>query len=122
MNTIISAEAVLKSKSNSPLLQEDIITSENIKEFIPAQSTIDKATLIFQQLGFLVTSSGVTLTLIAPIEKFEEVFKTKLILNTHPKVGTTAINSSSELILPDSLKAFVEKVIFSETPELFSHI
>ena len=71
-SVIISAEGILKSKSGRSLARAGVaITAENIEEFSPAPETITEATRRLEELGFTVSQSGVTLTLLGNQLQFE---------------------------------------------------
>lgn len=117
---IISAEAILKSKSGRSLAHEDVaITAKNVAEFTPAPETIAKATSQFEQLGFTVSHAALTLTLTGKPELFEKVFKVKLNLEKEQQTGGVIVHPMGELSLPDPLRDVVEEVVFPEPPELF---
>lgn len=117
---VISAEAILKSKSGRSLARADVaITAENIEEFTPAAETIAQATQRLQKLGFKVVESGVTLTLQGKPAQFEEVFRVKLTLKKHEPTGNIVVHPEGDLVIPDSLRDVVEKVVFPEPPEFF---
>ena len=119
-SVIISAEVILKSKSGRSLARAGIaITAENIEEFSPAPETITEATRRLEELGFTVSQSGVTLTLLGKQLQFEEVFRTKLTLEKDEPTGGIIVHPSGELVIPDSLSNTVEKVVFPEPPEFF---
>ncbi len=118
--SIISAEAILKSKSGRSLARADVpITAENIEEFTPEAKTIAEATRRLQELGFTVEQSGVTLTLLGKPAQFEEVFRVKLTLKKDESTGGIIVSPDGELVIPDSLRDIVEKVAFPEPPEFF---
>lgn len=120
ISSIISAEAILKSKSGRSLARADVaITAENIEEFTPAAETIAEATRRLQELGLTVQPSAVTLTLLGKPAQFEKVFKVKLILKKDEPTGGIIVHPDGELVIPDSLRDVVEKVVFPEPPEFF---
>ncbi len=117
---LISVEVILKSKSGRSLASTDAaITAENVDQFTPAADTIVKATRRFQELGFTVAESGVTLTVLGKPEQFEEVFRVKLTLEKNESIAGTIVHPKGELVVPDSLKDVVEKAVFPEPPEFF---
>ena len=119
-SSLISAEAILRSKSGRSLARPDaVITAENVSEFTPTSETIAEATRCLQELGFTVSQSGVTLTLLGKAAQFEEVFRVKLTLKRDKPTGGIIVNPESELVIPDSLRGVVEKVVFPEPPEFF---
>ena len=116
---VVSAEAVLKSKSGRSLANETgAITSDNIEEFLPTPETVTKATEYFQSLGFTVPVSGVTLTLVGQPALFEEVFQIKLFLFKNPTTGSLIARSKEQPVIPDAIKPFVETIVFPEPPQL----
>lgn len=120
ISSTISAEVILKSKSGRSLARMDVaITAKNIEEFTPAAETIAKATRRLQKLGFTVAQSGVTLTILGKPAQFEEVFRVKLTLKKDEPTGGIIVHPDGELVIPDSLRDVVEKVVFPEPPEFF---
>jgi subtilase family serine protease len=72
---IVSAEVILKSQTGHSLVNENIeITSENVEDFYPSKDNIDSAIQIFRQLGFQVSSSDLSLTIVGKAEQFEKIF------------------------------------------------
>ena len=116
-NETISSEVILKSKTGRSLTEGIPITSENIKDFQPSQETINEAVEIFRELGFTVSPSNVTITIVGTKNLFEEVFNTKLQIKTTDK--GISIKPPRDLIIPNSLRHIVEKVIFIPPPEYF---
>jgi predicted amino acid dehydrogenase len=117
---VISAEAILKSKSGRSLARACVpITAENVEDFAPAAKTIAEAMRHFRELGFAVTHAGMTLTLVGKPVQFEKVFGVKLALKKHRQTGDMTVMPDRGLVIPDSLKDFVEEVVFPEPPEFF---
>lgn len=116
-NETISAEVILKSQTGRSLTEGIPITSENIKDFQPSQETINEAVVIFRELGFTVSPSNITITIVGTKTLFEKVFDTKLQINTTDK--GISIPPTRDLTIPDSLRHSVEKVIFIPPPEYF---
>ena len=116
-NETISAEVILKSETGRSLTESTPITSENIKDFQPSQGTINKTSEILRELGFTVSPSNITITIVGTKTLFEKVFDTKLQINTSNK--GISIPPTRDLTIPDSLRHIVEKVIFIPPPEYF---
>ena len=117
---VISAEAILKTKSGRSLAHADVaITKENVEEFTPASETVTESKRLFQKLGFTVSQAGITLTIIGKPEQFEKVFKVKLNIKKDEPTGGIIVNPEGELEIPNILKGLVEKVVFPEPPEFF---
>lgn len=120
ISSIISAIAILKSKTGLSLARAEIaITAENIEEFKPTQETMTRAIQRLQELGFDVQPSAVTLTLLSKPALFEDVFKVKLTIKKDEQTGGIIVHPDRELVIPSSLKDVVEKVVFPEPPEFF---
>ncbi len=116
----ISAEAILKSKSGRSLAHPDVpITAENVEEFKPAPETFSEAVHQFKELGFEVAQTGITLTLIGSIGRFETVFGVKLSVEKDARTGRSVVHPKGELKVPKSLTDVVETVIFLRPPEYF---
>lgn len=117
----ISAEVILKSKSGRSMASSVIpITSENIEEFRPSDSVIKDATKLLKQLGFTVSSNGLTLTIEGEKSLFEKVFKVNLTLEKNGRTGGINVRSDKELSIPARFSDIVEKVVFVPPPEFFS--
>jgi hypothetical protein len=117
---IVSAEAILKSRTGRSLTRTTVpITAENIEEFTPAPETIAEATRRFEELGFSVPASGVTLTLRGRPAQFEEVFGVKLAPEKDAPTGGVVAQTEGDPVVPDSLRDVVEKVVFPEPAEYF---
>jgi subtilase family serine protease len=120
ISPIISAEVILKTKNGESIGRSDVpITTKNIDEFTPSKETIKKAEQLLQELGFKVKLSTTTLTILGKSEQFEKIFKVTLKLTRNKSTGDIIVNPESELVIPNSLKYIVDKVIFSEPPEYF---
>ncbi|MDL1981740.1 MAG: hypothetical protein LWX02_09785 [Deltaproteobacteria bacterium] len=120
ISSMVSAEAILRSKSGRSLARADVaVTAENIEEFTPAAATIAEATRCLQELGFAIEPSGVTLTILGKPALFEEVFRVKLSLKKDEPTGGITVHPDGELAIPDSLRDVVEEVVFPEPPEFF---
>jgi hypothetical protein len=88
--SLISAEVILKSKSDRSLASaKENITAENIEEFRPAEETITAAIIRLRELGFTVSRGGITLTILGEPKK-------------EPN-GGTLIHTDRELSIPASL-------------------
>ena len=117
---VISAEAILKSKTGRSLSRSDVaITSANVSEFIAAPETVAGAKQRLEELGFSVSESGVTLTLSGDPERFERVFGVRLSFKKHPQTGEKNAYCEGEVVIPDSLRDVVEAIVFPEPPEFF---
>ncbi len=119
-SSIISAEAILKSRTGKHLDRGDVpITARNVIEFTPSEETVTEASRRLASLGFHVVSTGVTLTLEGEQSVFEEVFRVNLTLEKDEPTGNLIVRPDREATIPDSLKDFVENVVFPEPPEFF---
>jgi hypothetical protein len=113
----ISAEVILKSKTGRSLTEGTAsITSNNIREFQPSLETTNEAKQGLSQLGFQVTPSDITMTVVGPKSLFEKVFDTQLQVNNTTK-EVSIISPNKDLPIPDSLQRSVEKVVFIPPPE-----
>jgi subtilase family serine protease len=112
MLSSVSAEVILRSKSGHSLVSEDaIVTSANVEDFYPSQETINDAASKLKSLGFDVSSSAHSISIVGKPELFEKVFNTKL--TTTKTNGSTIINFDKEPRIPSSLENTVERVVFS---------
>jgi hypothetical protein len=115
----ISAEAILRSRTGRSLARADEpVTAENVEEFSPSEETVAEATRRFEELGFVVSQSGVTLTLLGEPSLFEKVFGVKLAVEEDER-GIT-VRAEGDPVVPDSLEDVVEGVVFPEPPEFFA--
>ena len=115
----ISAEVILKSKSGKSFIDSNVnVTSKNVADFYPTKKTIEDAKRQLQQMGFRVPISKITMTIEGEPKKFESIFKIKLQISEN-KLNRLSISCQSDPVIPDSLKNFVEKIIFPEEPEYF---
>jgi len=120
LSNTISAEAILKSKYGRSIADTNVaITTENVEEFLPANKTIVTSTRIFQDLGFEVFVSDVTLSLTGNPSLFEKIFRVKLTITKDERTNSVIVCPDGELVIPGELKDFVEKIFFPEPPELF---
>jgi hypothetical protein len=116
----ISAEVILKSKSGQSMVSTEApITSDNIDEFRPSDLVVKDATKRLKQLGFAVSSNGLTLTIGGEKSLFEKVFKVKLIVEKDEETGRIIVHSNKELSVPAQLSDIIEKVVFIPPPTLF---
>jgi subtilase family serine protease len=116
----ISAEVILKSKSGQSMVRtEASITSENIEEFRPSDLVINDATEHLKQLGFAVSSNGLTLTIEGEKSLFEKVFKVKLTVEKDEETGRIKVHSNKEPSVPGRLSDTIEKIVFVPPPTLF---
>jgi hypothetical protein len=112
---LISAEAILRSRTGRSLARPDEpITAENVEEFRPTEETVAEAKRRLEKLGFIVPNSGVTLTVLGDPAHFESVLGVKL------ERDEQTVHPQGELMIPDSLKGFVEEIVFPEPPEFFT--
>lgn len=120
ISPVISAEALLKSRSGLSMTEGNIaITAENVEEFSPTPQVVLEATKRLQELGFTVSQGGITLTLQGKSTQFEKVFGSKLNLETDESTGNIIVKPENELIIPESLQNVVEQVVFPEPPQFF---
>ena len=117
---IISAEVILKSKSGKSMLESGVIvTSENVSEFAPDETSISKVSTMLRDMGFNIFLGEYSISIEGPKDLFEKTFKTKLIVEKDKNRGFHIKNNSS-IPVPSSMKNYVEKIFFPEKPEYFS--
>lgn len=120
---IISAQVVLKSASGKPFEGTTVITSANIRDFLPSAETVAKVTEAFTAAGFDVGPMvGNSFSITAPVSTFEKVFRAQL--RRQENGGVVAVkdddSSSYELPLaglPQSLTELIEVVTFTPPPD-----
>src|SRR5215210_8788639 len=116
---LVSAEAILRSRTGRSLARPDEpITAENLEAFSPTEQTVAEAARRLGELGFEVSHSGVTLTLLGEPSRFERVFGIELAL-VEGEQSFPAVRSAGRLQIPDSLEGLVDEIVFPEPPELF---
>lgn len=75
----MSAVVVLRSAGGHAPGGEDMITSENVREYMPAPASAEEARRAFAGAGFEVTEVvGNSFSITAPAKVFEKTFKVKL--------------------------------------------
>ena len=94
------------------------VTSKNVSDFMPDETTISKASEILYKMGFGISRGVHSLSIYGPIELFESVFKIRLTLEKG-KGETLAIKSDIPIDVPLSMKNYAEKIFFPEPPEYF---
>ena len=118
----ISAEVILKSNSGRSMVSSEVpITSENIEEFRLSVQVINYVTRYLKQLGFAVSSNGLTLTIEGEKSLFEKVFKIKLTMEKKGGTARIRVSLNKEPSIPDNLTEVVEKIVFTPPPEYFSY-
>ncbi len=117
---VVSAEAILRSKSGRSLAQtSEAITADNVEQFMPARETVAKAKRRLEALGFQVTEGGVSLSLTGTATQFEQVFGITFSPVGHPGSSGQTFRPDAEPDVPASLQGLVDKIVFPEPPEFF---
>jgi hypothetical protein len=118
----VSAQVVLRPASGKSPHKRAAITSENISEYLPSAEAAARAQERFASHGFEVgpvVANSFSIT--APVETFEKVFGTRLILEGEgARRSVRAGSGSYELSLdslPESLSESVEAVTFTPPPD-----
>jgi subtilase family serine protease len=114
-DTLVSAELILKSKSGNTLATSEPVTSNNIEKYRPTQATIDTAIEELKKLGFSVPQVGLTISIVGTVKNFEKAFR------INPKFIQTRdkVKANQDVVIPESLKNVVEKIVFPTPPEYF---
>ena len=116
---LISAEIILKSKSGKSMLAPGVVvTSENVFEFAPKEDTMNKISEILQDIGFNVVCGMNSISIEGTKILFENIFKTKIIIEKKDK-SFFEIKNDPPMLIPSSMKNYVEKIFFPEQPEYF---
>ena len=121
---ILSAQVVLRSATGARPDGQALITSENIRDYLPTDETVTRAQRAFKALGFEIGPMvGNSFSITAPASTIEQVFKTK-IRREGTRGGVKASESkgsgSYELPvsqLPSEIARDVEAVTFSPPPD-----
>ncbi|GIO00081.1 hypothetical protein ABE137_24405 [Brevibacillus laterosporus] len=102
----VSAEAVLKSRNHQSLMTiETPITAENIDQIRPTPETISEAKKLFEAEGFVVVSSGITLTVHGTRAQFAKL------LGGDWEKGSPMI--------PKHMEQLVERIVFPEKKPIY---
>ena len=118
--SMISAEVILKAPDGRSLDRAgDPITSANVEQYMPAAETLDRVAEAFEQLGFDVARSEITLSLSGEENRFEDVFQTKLECQQDDATGMVAVRAIHPLVIPEALRNLVEQIVFPESPDFF---
>ena len=120
---IVSAQVVLRAASGKAIDSETIITTENIQDFAPSSETVARASEAFAAAGFDVGEMvGISFSIAAPVNTFEQVFKTRLRRDERGGVEVIQDDGSGSYELPldalaESLADFVVVVTFTPPPD-----
>lgn len=117
---VVSAEAVLRSKTGRSLVSSARnVTSENVEDYLAAESTRASAKRELERLGFVVSeAAGPTLTISGSPALFKTVFGVTIHVESDPAVGTRT-RVEGQATLPGSLREVMDTVVFPEPPEFF---
>ncbi|MDH3696673.1 MAG: protease pro-enzyme activation domain-containing protein [Nitrosopumilus sp.] len=116
---LISAEIILKSKSGKSMLAPGVvITSKNVFEFVPKEDSMNKISKILQDIGFNVICGMNSISIEGTKTLFENIFKTKIIIEKKDK-SSFEMKNDPPMSIPSSMKNYVEKIFFPEQPEYF---
>jgi hypothetical protein len=111
--TELSALVVLRPAGGGELGDQGPITSENVAASLPSERAVALATEHFRARGFEVTPAiGPSFSIVAPQERFEEVFGVKL--------DEQALARGLELpleSLPADLASVVQAVVITPPPD-----
>lgn len=112
MTSDISAEVILKSESGNSMFDKNVtITSENISHYLPKSSSVDAVKNILESLGFQTSVGPCSITIIGTPKLFEDNFKIK--------ISEDNMLHMQDIQTPNSMKEYVEKIIFPEPVEYF---
>lgn len=115
----ISAEVILKQKNKKSFLKTELVTSQNIDDFLVDENIILKATEILKELGFNVFPSKTSISIVGQPFLFEKIFKMTLKINMDD-LGNLSVNTNKiPPSIPLELQNYVEELIFPEAPEYF---
>ncbi|MCI0628096.1 MAG: hypothetical protein L0387_41660 [Acidobacteria bacterium] len=117
---VVSAEAILKSKTGRSLAAPDVpVTADNVAAYLPTEETLVRAKQQLEQLGFTVSGAGPTLTVVGEPERFERLLRVRLGFRKHPQTGQAMVECQGEVMIPEALQGLVETIVFPEPPEFF---
>lgn len=116
----ISAEVILKSKTGKSMFEPGVVvTSENVSDFKPDETSISKVSDILCEMGFKISCGEHSISIEGSKILFEKIFKIKITIGKD-KNQTFKIKNNVPINVPSSLKNYVEKIFFPEPPEYFS--
>lgn len=129
-SSLVTGIVFLKSKSGKSLtIDKDLVTSKKIEEYRPKIETINNAIKILEKLGFAVAEKNfplenlINLTITGKQALFEKVFKVKLHFEkrkpSFESPGGTVFYADGDLMIPQSMKDVVDKVVLGEPVEFF---
>jgi len=127
---VVSFEAVVPSKSGKSMFEPGVIlTSETINQFSPDVGTPTAAAKELQSLGFRILHVGAfSVSGEAPMEKWNEVFGTKVkkktvpFSYTHPELGERSylsLDAGIPFEIPEELEGLVERAYPQKPPTFF---
>ena len=120
MNSVLSAELILKSKTGLHLNKtSDPITQENIEKYKPPDELLESVVGHFNTYGFTVDKGDITISITGEKELFEKVFDTKLIVE-HDQEQIARISWQGFPKIPEKVKDSVLDVVFPQPPEFFN--
>jgi hypothetical protein len=116
----VSAEVILRSRGGTSLTEgREQITAERIDEVRPDEGVKAAVGRAFEERGFTIHDSGITLTVEGEPELFERELGVKLDVNPHAPPGNPIASASGEPQVPEEVREFVETVVFPRRAHLF---
>jgi hypothetical protein len=119
---MLSAQVALKPASGRSIDGHTVITSENIREYLPSPETVRAAQRAFVDAGFDVASPvGTSFSITAPASTFEKVFKVRLESDARGSARVASTDKTDYELplsgLAESLRKIVIAVTFSPPPD-----
>lgn len=113
----IPAQVVLKTGSGKTITEASTITSRNIQQYLPSETTMRKAMAALEHCGFLVQPTSPTLTITGNKSLYEETFQ--VLLMKKEKNNQTYYVPNTKATVPPALQESVASIVFSEPVEFF---
>lgn len=117
--TLVVADVILRSQSGRTVVDAKQMSPKNVREFLPAAATLERAKSALRAMGFEITFGGpVHLTIAGPQDLFEHIFSISLktakakFFSSQREATQTYFVSNRKPTVPDSLEELIETIEF----------
>lgn len=119
---MLSAQVALKPASGRSIDGRTVITSENIREYLPSSESVLAAQRAFVDAGFEVAAPvGTSFSITAPASTFERVFNVKIESDGRGSARVASDDKGNYELplssLSEALREIVTAVTFSPPPD-----